>query len=63
MGGASVSFNVTKPGGTVVAMTATTGTNGAAVVTLRIKPKDPTGAYGVRAGATSGSATTNFMVQ
>ena len=63
VGGASVSFNVTKPGGTVVAMTATTGTNGAAVVTLRIKPKDPTGAYGVRAGATSGSATTNFMVQ
>jgi len=61
--GASVSFNVTKPGGTVVTGSATTGTNGAAVVTVRIRPKDPTGAYGVRADATSASATTNFMVQ
>ena len=40
---------------------------GAAVATLRLKPKDPAGNYGVGANATvnakSGSGATKFMVQ
>jgi uncharacterized protein YfaS (alpha-2-macroglobulin family) len=63
---ASVTFTITKPNGTVVKQTATTGASGTAVSKLRLKQNDPVGTYQVRADATlnglAGSATTSFMV-
>jgi len=64
---AAVTFTVTKADGAVVTKTATTSGSGAVVYKMRIGPKDPTGAYQVRAngssGGTTATATTSFMVQ
>jgi uncharacterized repeat protein (TIGR01451 family) len=65
---ASVTFTITRSNGTVVTLSATTGTNGTATVTLRLRKQDPTGTYQVRAnasasGGVSGGATTSFTVQ
>jgi hypothetical protein len=64
--GANVAVNVTKPTGATSTLSATTGATGTAVVKYSIKPKDPSGVYGVSAAAsasgTSGSATTSFTV-
>ncbi len=67
--GASVTANITKSNSSVVTLSGTTGGNGVAVVSYKLKRKDPTGTYTVRA-STSGTgnaptvgATTNFTVQ
>ena len=65
---ASITFTVSKPNGSVVTATATTGSNGAAVFKLRLKAKDPVGVYQARVGANLnnamfGSAATSFTVQ
>lgn len=64
---AGVKFVVTKPNGSTVNQSATTGSNGQAVYRLRLsKQKDPAGTYQVRVDVTSGtqtaSAFTNFGV-
>jgi hypothetical protein len=64
----SVKFTITKANGAVVAGSATTGTNGTAVYTFKLKRTDPFGTYqvGVVAtpiNATSANAATTFTVQ
>jgi hypothetical protein len=66
--GATVSFTMTKPNGSKVNGTATTGANGSAVFKYRFnKQKDPVGIYQVSAGANLngvvGSGTTSFSVK
>jgi hypothetical protein len=66
--GASVSFTMTKPNGSRVNATATTGANGSAVFKYRFnKQKDPIGMYQVAASANLkgvvGSASTSFSVR
>ena len=63
--GASVKFNVTAPGGSVMVVTAVSGSDGYARGTYKIsKGKGAVGSYALRADATSGgktaSATANF---
>ncbi len=65
---ASVTFTITKANGAVVTGTATTGTNGTAVFSYRLKKQDPAGTYGITANASMsstifGSATASFTVQ
>ncbi|MEO7888539.1 MAG: peptidase M11 [Vicinamibacterales bacterium] len=63
--GASVSFRITDPRGTVTVVSATTTSSGIATSTFKPKPKDPNGTYHVQATATSagitGTATTTFV--
>jgi uncharacterized protein YfaS (alpha-2-macroglobulin family) len=63
----SVSFTVTKPNGSVVANSATTGANGVAVFKLKLARTDPVGTYLAGVAATikgnPHSAGTNFTVQ
>src|SRR5262249_37089555 len=65
--GASVNCTVTGPSGTTMSTTATTGTNGSATITIKLKRNAPAGTYQVLAVAAvngvSGSGTTNFTVQ
>jgi hypothetical protein len=67
--GASVTVNITKASGSVVTLTGTTGSNGSAVVSYRLKKTDPVGTYQAsgssNAGANSAtvSASTSFGVQ
>jgi hypothetical protein len=66
--GASVTFRVTKPNGSVVTSTGTTGSAGTATYKLRLKRNDPTGTYQIRvdatvSGAISGTGTRTFTVQ
>ncbi|HEY3037528.1 MAG TPA: NEW3 domain-containing protein [Pyrinomonadaceae bacterium] len=66
--GANVSFTMTKPNGTKVIGSATTGTNGSAVFKYRFnKQKDPVGIYQVAASANMngviGTGVTSFNVQ
>ncbi len=70
--GAGVSANATKPSGAPLKQIGTTtDANGRAVVTLSLKPKDPTGTYQVLSAATvngglsghAGQATTTFNVR
>jgi M6 family metalloprotease-like protein len=65
--GATVSFRVTKPNGTLVTGSGTTGTDGAVAWKLRLKRQDPIGSYQASAtmadGAPPSSATTAFVVQ
>lgn len=66
---ASVTFTVTKPNGTVVSQSATTGSTGQAVYKLRLnKQKDPVGTYQAKdvattSGGSSATAATSFTVQ
>ena len=67
--GANVSVTITKSNGSQVSLSGTTGSNGVAVVSYKLKRKDPTGNYSVSA-TTSGTgnaatvgATTSFTVQ
>ncbi|HSB75557.1 MAG TPA: NEW3 domain-containing protein [Terriglobales bacterium] len=67
--GQSLTIILTKANGSQVTMTATTGSNGVATASYRLKRKDPTGTYRVQA-STSGTgnaatvgATTSFTVQ
>lgn len=63
---AAVSFTITNPNGAVVTKTATTGTNGSASYSLRLKNNVPAGTYQVSVAATIGgtaaSAATAFNV-
>ena len=63
----SVSFTIKNPKNKTYTGTATTGGNGAAVYTYKIKPNDPTGTWGVTAvgsvSGVTGSGTTSFTVQ
>ncbi|MGH8065371.1 MAG: MG2 domain-containing protein [Candidatus Entotheonellia bacterium] len=65
--GASVTFTITKQNGAVMTGKATTGANGAAVYTFRLKKNDPLGTYQVKANASlngvSGTAETSFTVR
>lgn len=65
--GVKVSFAITKPNGTLVQMSGTTGTDGSAVVKYRFSKQDPKGSYQDKASATvngmSGSATGSFLMQ
>lgn len=66
--GATVTFTMTKPNGTTVTSTVTTGSNGVAVFNYSFnRKKDPVGTYQVRAQATanevSGSGTVSFNVK
>jgi hypothetical protein len=68
--GAGVSVNIKKADGTVAALTGTTGSNGTAVVSYKLKKTDPVGTYNVTASSSSGtgnsatiSASTSFSVQ
>jgi hypothetical protein len=65
--GAAVSFTITKPNGTKVTGSGTTGTNGVATFKYRFnKQKDPAGIYQVAAGANwsgaIGSGGTSFSL-
>ena len=65
--GASVKFNVTAPGGSVMVLTAESGSDGYARADYKLgKGKGAIGSYAVRADATSGgnsaSANTSFSV-
>jgi M6 family metalloprotease-like protein len=64
---AVVSFAITKANGSVVTATATTGSNGTAVYSLKLRRKDPAGTYQASAAATINgtprSAATNFTVK
>jgi hypothetical protein len=65
---ANVTFTITKANGAVVTGTATTGANGVAVFSYRLKKQDPTGIYGASANASMnsmifGNASTTFTVQ
>ena len=63
----SVNFTITKANGNVVAGSATTGTNGAAVYKLKLAKTDPAGSYLAAAATTikgtPHSANANFNVQ
>lgn len=63
----AVTFTITKANGSVVTGTGTTGSNGQAVFSYRLKKADPVGSYKSTAAAsmngTSSSATTGFSVQ
>jgi hypothetical protein len=66
--GASLTFTVTKPNGTVVTGNSVTGGNGSAVFSYRLnKKQDPGGVYYVKVSANmngvSGEGTTNFTVR
>ena len=66
--GASVTVTITRANGSTTSLSATTGTNGTAVVRYRSKKQDPKGTYQVLSNATqnsavSGKAATTFMVQ
>ncbi len=65
--GASVSFSITKPNGSTVTGTATTGANGVATFQYRIKQKDPTGQWQAQAVAAfngiTGTGSTTFTVK
>ena len=65
--GAGVTFTLTKPNGTLAALTTTTGANGSAVFKYTFnKRTDPIGTYQVRVVTSSngvaGQATTSFIV-
>jgi hypothetical protein len=60
---ATVNFTVKKSNGTLVAASATTGSDGTAVYKLRLTKKDPVGNYEADAAAMSASAATIFMVE
>jgi hypothetical protein len=64
---ASVTFTLTKADGSAITSTATTGTNGVAMFSYRLKKQDPVGTYRAQGVANlnglSGSAGTSFMVQ
>jgi methionine-rich copper-binding protein CopC len=66
--GASVTVTITKSNGSQVTLSGTTGSNGVAVVSYKVKRKDPAGTYSVRASTTSSGnaatigATTSFTV-
>lgn len=65
--GASVTFTITKPGGSVVSGTASADANGVAMYSLRLRGKDAGGVHQVSATAglngVSGSGTTSFTVK
>ena len=66
--GAVVTVSVTKANGSVVTMNGTTGADGRATMTLRLKRQDPAGMYQVLskaklADALTGQASTSFRVQ
>lgn len=67
--GASVTVTITKSNGSQVTLSGTTGSNGVALVSYKVKRKDPAGSYTVRASATSSgnaatvAATTSFTVK
>ena len=65
--GASITFTVTKPNGSIVRGTATADASEAATYGLRLRAKDPVGTYQVVAAAilsgATGSAGTSFVVQ
>jgi M6 family metalloprotease-like protein len=66
--GASVSFTVTKPGGSTVTGTAMADSNGKAAWSYKVAQKDPLGTYSVVAKATSNghaaiSSSAVFLVQ
>jgi len=65
--GASVTFTITKPNQAVITGTATTGANGLASFSFRLKPKEPNGQWQAQGAATaygkSGSNSTSFVVQ
>jgi uncharacterized membrane protein len=63
VGGASVTVTLTKPNGGTVKLSGTTGSNGIAVASYKLKNNDPKGTWGVAATASSASATTSFTVQ
>jgi hypothetical protein len=65
--GATVTFTMTKPNGTVVTQSATTGSNGTASFTYAFNKRlDPTGTYQVKAvsnaNGLAGQGTTSFLV-
>jgi uncharacterized protein YfaS (alpha-2-macroglobulin family) len=67
--GSNVNVTIIKADGSQVALSATTGSNGVATASYKIKRKDPTGTYVVQA-STSGTgnaatvgATTSFTVK
>lgn len=66
--GASVTFSITRPNGSVVTGTTTTGSDGKAVYSYKLnKKQDPPGTYQAAAGATlnglTGSGVTTFTVK
>lgn len=67
--GANVGVTITKTNGSQVGLSGTTGSNGVAVVSYKVKRKDPAGTYSVRAttsgasNAASVAATTSFTVR
>lgn len=65
--GASVTFTITKPDGSVVTGTASAGDNGFAVYSLRLRGKPSPGIYQLSAAAglngVSGSGATSFTIE
>jgi len=61
--GAAVSVSVNKPTGGTSTFSATTGSNGVAVVNYRLNHKAAKGMYQTTGSANSASASTTFMVQ
>ncbi len=61
--GASVAVVLTKSNGNLVNQSATTGTNGVATTTYRLKKNDPKGSWKAQGTADNTSANTSFTVQ
>ena len=61
--GIAVTVALTKSDGSIVTLTSTTGSNGVASTSYRLKKKDPSGTYTVVSSAGSARASTSFSVQ
>jgi hypothetical protein len=65
--GATVSVRILRPNGSLASLSATTGTDGTAVVAYRFKRQDPRGTYEadtkVTQGSLTGTAATAFALQ
>ncbi len=62
-GGVPVTATIAKPNGSVVTLSGTTGTSGAASMKYHVAKADPKGTYQVNAAANGASASTSFSVQ
>jgi uncharacterized protein YfaS (alpha-2-macroglobulin family) len=63
LSGASVTITLKKPNNTTTTITGTTGSNGVALASYKIKKTDPKGTWNVVATSTGATGSTSFTVQ
>ncbi len=61
--GASVTGTITKSNGSVVSLSSTTGSNGVAKLSYKLKKQDPAGTWNAVGASNNASASTTFTVQ